>query len=168
METVFRFRDGAHVSGDPQKVGARLTELRQKMGRLRAEDVVEDAIRTTSVLHRYFEWDNAEAAAQYRLEQARHLIAAVVIVRRDTVDLRPIRAFAAVHKDGGYESIEVVMASPDLRKQALIEVKQGIKTYREKLEAFEEFSDVIASLDQVDAALSPHLGQETEKAGVRG
>lgn len=46
-------------------------------GSLTPEDVVNDAKYDNSPLHKFFEWDDGEAAAKYRLEQARQLIRSV-------------------------------------------------------------------------------------------
>lgn len=48
-------------------------------GRLTPSDVIADAEHEDSPLHKYFQWDDALAAFQYRLEQARFLIRSVRI-----------------------------------------------------------------------------------------
>src|SRR3990167_1089883 len=63
---------------DTPEVRARLAELTAAAGgRLTPERVVEDARNESSPLHRLFDWSDAEAAAKWRLEQARMVLRAV-------------------------------------------------------------------------------------------
>ena len=68
-----RFQKGA--SPPAQSVGERLEMLReQNAEQLTPEIVVADARSPGSPLHSFFEWNDFEAAEQYRLHQARNLI----------------------------------------------------------------------------------------------
>lgn len=165
MEMVYKFRPGCRVGGDAQVVGEQLADLRAAKGRLHAPDVVDAARDPQSKLHRYFEWDDASAAEEYRTEQARHLIAAVVIVKtEDKGEITPVRAWCRV--DSGYEAVEVVMSNPKLREQALREVRSTIKSAREKLASFEGFASILVGLDAVDAAIERKEQEERAVAPV--
>lgn len=158
MDMVYKFRAGSRLHGDAQAAGNSLAGIRATRGRLVAPEVVEAARPAESALHPYFEWDDTEAASEYRKEQARHLIAAVVVVRTEAHgDVTPIRAWCKVSGRDGYESVEVVMASPDLRELVLREVKSSIKGLREKIESFEGFASVLTALDEVDAVATMQL-----------
>jgi hypothetical protein len=61
-----------------------LVKLRRPGHGIDPEDVVDVAKDPSHPLHDAFEWDDTEAARQYRLEQARYLIRAVRIVVEDT------------------------------------------------------------------------------------
>lgn len=84
---------GAVAQTSPTEVArARLLEL-VSGGRDTPEDIVEAATPVTSPLHGYFEWDNDIAGHQYRLDQARRLIARVKVttkVGNDTVKVRAV------------------------------------------------------------------------------
>jgi hypothetical protein len=136
---VFKFRQGAHLKGDAQQVGTALMAIREKRGHLTAPDVVEEARPKKSALHQYFEWNDASAAEQYRLEQARHLVRSVIITQTDEHgDIRPIRAFAKVTTEdiNSYEPIHVVLNDAELRAQVLRVVRSEIQSLREKVKAY--------------------------------
>lgn len=163
---IYKFRDGSRLKGDAQAVGVRLTSIRENNGRLAPIDVVNEARAKESLLHQYFEWDNSKAAEQHRLAQARHLVAAVVIVETEEHgEISPIRAFAKLYGDEGYQTIQMVLTNPDMRRRALLEIRRGIKTLKDKMENFEEFADLIGALDTVEAIATTHLGQEVRTSG---
>lgn len=76
------------------KVIERIQQLESEQGELTAHQVLDDARSPDSPLHRYFDWDDSEAAEKWRLSQARTLIRNIRIVRR--VEKRTIPVFAYV------------------------------------------------------------------------
>jgi hypothetical protein len=62
------------LSIDPEVAGRALDDIYKKQGKVRPGDVVEASRSKNAPLHEYFEWNNAVAAEQYRLQQARQLI----------------------------------------------------------------------------------------------
>src|SRR5258708_7093588 len=109
---IFKFRKGSYLKGDAQVVGERLTQIRKARGQLTPHDVVQEASRESSVLHSYFEWEDEKAAAEYRLTQARNLVACVVLVQSDDYEIKkPIRAFVNISYEdsNSYESVVEVM-----------------------------------------------------------
>lgn len=79
-----RLQRGARVSA--QVAGERLEHLRTAAsGELTPDRVVADARDPNSPLHPLFEWNETEAAHQYRLVQARSLIRALAIEPQPTV-----------------------------------------------------------------------------------
>jgi len=93
-----------------------LHRLAKKDSRLYRERVVQEARKKGSALHRYFEWDDGKAAAQFRLQQAGELIRIVVDVRdnaREWVSLRCDQT--AEDHVGGYRPMTEVLNGPALR-----------------------------------------------------
>ena len=162
MEMVFNFAESAHLGGDPQAVGEKLHAIRKQRGRLLPADVVEEAATSTSILHRYFEWNNRKAAQKWRLEQARTLIASIVTVEVDGQETRTVRSF--VRMADSFEPLEVVMSDAAMRERALHEVQTSIGYLKEKLKAFEEFADVLEALNQVEQVASRHFVKQSRKA----
>lgn len=75
-------------------------------GVLEAEDVVESARSADSPLHRFFEWDDAKAAHQHRLSQARRLIRMVTVVTKtETVEITSVAYARDPARERGYLSI---------------------------------------------------------------
>ena len=89
------------VYGSQNKLGAddrqllgRIFHRMQAEGKLNPTLIVAEAQNWKSPLHKYFDWDNQEAAHRWRLFQARMLIRAVVLPPTDTTPQQ--RAFIAV------------------------------------------------------------------------
>jgi hypothetical protein len=149
---IYRWKSGAHVpkGASAQVVGERLESLRQEHGGLTARVVVDDARDKSSVLHPAFEWNDKRAAEHWRLEQARHLIAAVTVVRDDTAAAEPIRAFVVVKDDEGdqsYESVTVALADPSKRAQVLSRARRELEAWRDRYAELEEFAAVFSAID---------------------
>lgn len=103
-------------------------------GILQAEDVLEEAKNPASPLHPMFEWDNAAAAHQYRLDQARALIREVRVemVFRNELIMAPFYVRHPASKSG-YVAIsepsinpEEVLLQEDRAILALIERRRMI------------------------------------------
>ena len=96
--------------------------------KLTAEATVAEAADPMHPLHRAFEWDDQIAGHEYRLAQARRLIARVKVV----VDNTPIRKFVNMRSTGSYEPVERVMSKDDLRAEALAEFRKDADRFRRK------------------------------------
>lgn len=141
------WRDGYHHPKDLEAatVAKALENVRKRRGAITPEVVVEAARRSTSPLHRVFEWDDSVAAHEYRLAQARNLIAAVYVRDEGPEGPREVRAYAVVSMGGArrYEDMETVLSSDELRLQVLArafrELEQWERRYRDLTELAEVF-----------------------------
>jgi len=118
-------------------------------GILRAEAVVQAARPKSSILHKYFEWDDSEAAAEYRLIQAGHLVRCVVKYVRMNGDRRAIRVFTSLRPDrtagGGYRAMVDVMSNKSLRMQLLADARAELLEFEKKYKNLGELSEVFAA-----------------------
>jgi hypothetical protein len=123
-------------------------------GVLKAEDVVKAAKTKTSILHEEFEWDDTEAAEQYRLQQARHLIRVTIqyvgppdknITTRVFVSLPSDRA----NEGGGYRTITSVVNDPAKYAELLEDAKAEMQRFRYKYSKLSELAEVFAAMDRV-------------------
>jgi hypothetical protein len=136
-----------------QVVGERLEELAQN-GPVTPHAVVEDATPEDSPLHPLFEWDNEEAANNYRVIQARQVIRSVAVVYATPKEKETkIRAFVSVSPDAGrsYMSSARVMSDQELRKQVFDGIVKELHRLKEKMRQFQEFSGVINEIEQLAA-----------------
>ncbi len=78
----YKSRKGSRINDKEAKVcGKRINQLmKQKAGKIKPIDVVEDAKNKSSPLHAFFEWNDTKASYEYRLQQARDLVANIVEV----------------------------------------------------------------------------------------
>ncbi len=145
------------VNGVPRAVAERLESLvrTDSSGEavLDADDVLAEAASLTSPLHSYFEWDDTEAAREYRRTQAQGLIRRVkiTIIPADT-SKQPVRVRAFVStrdlKEAGgtphrYRTTVDVLRSPD--KTAALEsaLRRDIESLRKKYQALEKFEIIL-------------------------
>lgn len=93
-------------------------------GRLTPDAVVEAASEPDSPLHPCFEWDDTEAAARYRLDQARTLIRSVrVVVRTDTREVSTVYYLRDPEQRGdeqGYVSLPRLRDDADVAREAVV------------------------------------------------
>lgn len=153
----YAWKPNAHVALDAKVVGPFLEKLRKRSGgALSPEAVLAAAQSPDSPIHEYFEWDDDEAATQYRLQQARHLITVIVVSRMEEPE--PHRAFVSVTQgDKKYESSEEVKAQieTDGEKRRTM-LSSAIKSYeavnrRWRFYEFEELDPVVEAVEKVAA-----------------
>ena len=139
-------------------VTGELEQIRQEHGGLlRPEDVVAFARNKRTALHSEFEWDDASASAEYRLEQARRVIrVAVTVLPSPHSDQEPVRAYVPVVSDrvqpgGGYRSFVEAMTDDDMRAELVNEAIGEAKRWRRKYERLRELAPIFRAIDKVEA-----------------
>lgn len=176
--TTYRWGHGYHIAIDPQAAGERMEALRAKHGALTPEVVLADATSPRSPLHGHFEWNDTEAAKQYRLQQAYELLRACVIV--DTVEERPpVRALVAVMnpetygetRRREYHRIEDVLTNPVYRAQHIQHLLDTIEQWSEQAARFEELAamrDVIVREAPVERAKAKDIIERAKRKSGEG
>lgn len=148
---IYEWKPGAHVGGlNAQKVGDRLQDLYARHGAVTPTLVLEEAKKKRSPLHKGFEWDDKEAAQQYRLTQARLIVRSVIVRRPDSIgEYRAVRAFVHIGEDSDYESIDVVLSVAEKRGALLSQAWSDLEIIRRKYETLEELANVFAAMDEL-------------------
>jgi len=134
-----------------------LEEIRRAHGGiLRPVDVVEYAENPKTDLHRFFCWDDTEAAYRYRLWQARQLIR--VVVHTIPSMSEPVRAYVSLKPDrmngGGYRTLDSVMRNDRLREVLLVQARRDMETFIAKYETLVELADVIRAMKKTRKKLT--------------
>jgi hypothetical protein len=119
-------------------------------GLLVEEDIVEEARPKDSPLHSEFEWDNREAAEQYRLMQANMLIRRVYVTITTPNMVESVRAYVSLGNDrvsgGGYRRMVDVMTDveqqKELLKTALAELQNFQRRYQSLTALFGVFEEI--------------------------
>ena len=120
-------------------------------GLINPEDVVLRAAKKTNPLHDYFEWQDGEAAHQYRLYQARKLIRVWVVVLPQKPQ-SPVRMMVSLTSDRGglgYRRLTDVMEDAELRAKLLEESKRDMSYFRRKYALLSELAGVFAAMDKI-------------------
>lgn len=161
---IYKPVSGSRLSNEQaERYGQRLSVLvEENNGALTPEQVVEDAKEPTSPLHDYFMWDNAKAAAQWRLDQARYLMRSITVVikREDTKEEESARYLYNIKSvpvdeeiQQVYVPIQRVMAEEDLRSQVIEEALRKIEHWRARYRQYREFATIFTAIDQVREVL---------------
>lgn len=140
-------------------VARELRSLYQKNGRrLHPEDVVQAARDPGSVLHSHFTWDDSEAADQYRLLQARKLIATVKItVPASGGERVVVRAYHALRAEKkGYRHTKDIVTSKDLRDALLSQLVADLDRIKTTYEAMRRMSETRKLFDVIEEFVGSH------------
>jgi hypothetical protein len=128
-----------------------LKSLERPDGSLLPEDVVEFARDPNTALHSRFTWDDGEAAAQYRLWQARQIIRVVVREVPNTEAREPVRAYVSLESDrtngGGYRTLTSVMSDDDRRAELLLQAKRDARLFASRYRVLQEMAKVIEEIE---------------------
>jgi hypothetical protein len=142
---------GAHLTNEQaQRYGERIASLREQSPQFTVDDVVNDARKSRSPLHDYFEWDDAVAAEMHRHSEALVLIRNIgkltvtgegqkssvrmfwLIQAEDRQEIRTIDEVAArpVDAQAILVSLEADLVGRAARLRTLTEYFTGVKARR--------------------------------------
>lgn len=150
----YEFADGVRLhSGakaqNADAVGHRLEELREKFkGELTPADVVADARSHNSPLNSFFEWNDGKAADQYRLQQARSLIRAVVaVVVSAGAPAQRVQAFVHIPEAGTphYRATDHAMSQERTRDMVLMQAFKEFRAWQKRYEHLAELADLFTA-----------------------
>ena len=136
---------------------------RQNGGVLMIDDVIAEAKDENSILHTHFEWDDSEAASQYRREQARSLIqkCKITVV---TSEPTHVRAFVSLPSDresgGGYRMVSDVMTNESMKEEFVHDLQLTIARWTKKLHLID--SDIADLIIQLDESLKQRVSDAEE------
>lgn len=133
-----------------------LKAIEQRDGLITPKAVVTQAKSSKSPLHKFFTWEDREAAAKYREVQARQLICSVLVRDSEKEDASPVRAFVNIKAESeddkqvqGYMSMDKVLQAPPLQEQLLSYAKNQLVLWRRKFGHLQEFFGLVEEIDRV-------------------
>lgn len=136
------------AKADPQKIGEALAKIADENGgKTKPQHVVDAAKDRKSPLHRYFEWDDAKAAASHRLDQARTLIRVVRSFDEETQEAEDASpAFLSVSEKGGvaYRSVGEVQSSAYLQTIILQQAIRDLDAWRNRYRVLTDVCSMVA------------------------
>lgn len=124
-----------------------LLDTYRRHGRLTAEILVEEAADTHHPLHHRFEWDDAIAGHQYRLNQGQAIIREVKVTFGSEGERKRVRAFVGVHRPDSTQAKDYVptdeIEDPLTRNLILADFEREWKQFRTRWEHLQEFWETI-------------------------
>lgn len=145
---------------DPTKAYESIEAIRRKHdGQLTDDAVIEAAKPKSHVLHKWFEWDDSEAAQGYRRLQARNLIRSFKVTYAEAPEV-PVRAYQVHRKEprGGesrtvYRTTEDVLSDDEARDRLIAEAVRMAMEFRRRFKGLHELSRIIETIDETIPAL---------------
>lgn len=127
---------------------AAIKKLEDKFGRVTAEKLVQAASDRKHPMHGDFTWDNDEAAHQYRLGQARIIIAHIKVVTSDVSKrvstIGYVRDPNAAKHVQGYVAVSQLRTEREAAHEALLNEASRLQAQLERMQG------IAAALDLVD------------------
>ena len=148
-EDAYTFRPGAKVRGVSADVAGTVLQRMLRKGPLTAERVLSAARPQSHPLHPAFEWDDAVAAEEHRLGQARHLIRSVRVVMQGG-DAEPIAVHVTHEKCGGsaYVATADLQNDAELREAAVEEAMRLLNGVARRYRYLNELTDVWSAIEK--------------------
>lgn len=143
------FKDGVlpiknAAKADPQKIGEALEALTDANGDLDVHIVPDAARSSRNYLHRFFTWDDAEAARERRLDQARELVRSIHIVATDNRPPRPAYFSISMPEQGrAYRTLKAVENSLSLQTRLYESAKRELESFAVRYQRMSEVVELI-------------------------
>lgn len=131
-----------------------IDELRkQNGGILSASELLEASEPKDAPTHDCFEWKDSKAGHEYRLHQARQLLAVYVTIMDSPNGKVETRAYVSLSTErgdnGGYRAIADVLSDEDLRQQLLQDAFRDLEIFRKKYSVLTELAPVFSAQDKI-------------------
>lgn len=155
---AIQWKKGSGFSIDPKVAHQQVEALKTKHGgSLTAEQIVDAAKVKKNPLHSIFDWDDANAANEHRLETARVMMRSFVIIRDDVKTDRPQRVYEVTREPQqgkhrvrhAYRTMEDIMANDDWRAELLTRALRDLIVIRNRYRDLQELSVVMRAIDEV-------------------
>lgn len=143
------WKSGSQFKVDVEIAHREVERIRAKHGgEATPEAVVEAAKSKRNPLHEEFEWDDAVAANEHRLEQARWMLRSIQIVREDVRTDRPQRLYEVVRTrvEGErkarnvYRTVDDIMADPQTRAELLSRALRELVSWQQRYRGLQELA----------------------------
>lgn len=156
--TSWEWADGYPSRGvSAETAGSELDAISKKIGRApNARDVVSAASNKKSPLHPLFTWGNAQAAKQWREDEARRLLRGIIRITYENKEERRAPYRVSIHNGhfGAaeeqhlrvYPTRESVLDDPKLRAQLVARAWDELESWSKRYSDMEEFTAVLAAI----------------------
>lgn len=142
MKKVFKGK-GKIGNKDANIIGNYLYKLAEERNKeLQPREIVDIAQDKKSVLHKYFTWDDSKAAQEYRIWEARQLLASVVEVRIINNKNKEVRSFWNIKSsdnERAYITFDVMTSNGDYLDQILDDVLEEMDRCRDVINMFKDY-----------------------------
>lgn len=138
-------------------IRAELEQIRSPDGILRPHAIVAFAENPETALHSQFEWDDTEAARQYRLIQARNIIRLQITVIPHQQRIHRMYVSLSLDRvadEGGYRVITDVLSDADLHAQYVADALSELERVQAKYADIQELEPIRAATRRVRSKMT--------------
>lgn len=140
------WKSGCRISADAQKVADEILAIGSSATTAQILDKARDE---KTELHKCFDWDDAEAAEKWRLQQARHIVCNLVIKEKSDTPRPEVRVFFKTDADSGYKPTVMIMQDKDEYRKLLDRALAELNSFRAKYKTLAELDGVFDAIDQL-------------------
>lgn len=140
------WKSGCRISADAQKVADEILAIGNSATTAQILDKARDE---QTELHKCFDWDDAEAAEKWRLQQARHIVCNLVIKEKSDTPRPEVRVFFKTDADNGYKPTVLIMQDKDEYRKLLDRALAELTSFRAKYKTLGELDGVFDAIDKV-------------------
>lgn len=140
------WKSGCRISADAQKVADEILAIGNSATTAQILDKARDE---QTELHKCFDWDDAEAAEKWRLQQARHIVCNLVIKEKSETPRPEVRVFFKTDADSGYKPTVLIMQDKDEYRKLLARALAELNSFRSKYKTLVELDGVFDAIDKV-------------------
>lgn len=140
------WKSGCRISADAQKVADEILAIGSSATTAQILDKARDE---QTELHKCFDWDDAEAAEKWRLQQARHIVCNLVIKEKSDTPRPEVRVFFKTDTDSGYKPTVLIMQDKDEYRKLLDRALAELNSFRTKYKTLVELDGVFDAIDKV-------------------
>ncbi len=147
----YKWKRQPFAGADADVIGEHIESL-AKNGIITPADLVKDAAKKISPLHKCFEWDDTVAAVGYRLSQAAHLLRCIeVMIERADETSFTVRAFHHIdtEQQTGYTTIENARNDPEMWDCVKMQALDEIKAWQQKYKNIKEFETIFEAIESI-------------------
>lgn len=147
---VYTWKSGSRIKADPVQAAKVMNDLAGRNA-LNASNLVEVSRPEDAPLHSEFEWDDEQAAGQWREHQARHLISCLVqFDENEERTQQPVRVYFQVEEaSSNYEQLDVIVQSESKAKKLLKQALNELIAYKRKYAALLQQCDAVKEMDSL-------------------
>lgn len=140
------WKSGCRISADAQKVADEILAIGKSATTAQILDKARDE---KTELHKCFDWDDAEAAEKWRMQQARHIVCNLVIKEKTDAPKPEVRVFFKTDNESGYKPTVLIMQDKDEYQKLLARALAELNSFRAKYKSLTELDGVFDAIDKV-------------------
>lgn len=147
METIIKWKTGVFSKADPAKVYEEITSIGDEV---KPEQILKKAQNKKTELHKCFNWNDADCAYRYRLQQAGEIVRQLIVITRPEPEenVQPTQ-FRLLMKnenthDSGYKQVLTMVRDEDEYKKLLAQAMAELQTFKQKYSCLSELAEIIS------------------------